>query len=201
MLYVFTGINRLPDDFIDTCKCFLPKWRLNKMMSYRHLFDRKLSAVAYLVLVYALKNEGYLKALPEFDYHTNGKPFLANYPDIYFNISHSRKAVACILSDSEVGVDIEIVGEYDDELATAICNDEEYQWVTASSDLTQRARKFTELWTQKESIVKWRGTGIDCDPREINTGNFSYNQNIDFQLITDYYPVENFYLSVCKRNQ
>ncbi|HBL77656.1 MAG TPA: hypothetical protein DD458_20690 [Prolixibacteraceae bacterium] len=201
MLYIFTGVNRLPDDFIDTCKCFLPKWRLDQMMSYRYPSDRKLSAVAYLLLVYALKNEGLFKDLPEFGYHSNGKPFLVNYPDSYFNISHCRDAVVCFLSDREVGVDIETVGEYDDELATAICNDEEYQWVTASSDLTQRARRFTMLWTQKESIVKWLGTGIDCDPREIKTGNLPYTQNLDFQLITDYHPVENFYISVCKRNQ
>jgi len=201
MLYLFTGINQLPDDFIDTCSSFLPKWRFDQMMSFRYSADRKLSASAYLLLVYGLKNEGVFHALPEFCYSPEGKPFLTNYPSVYFNLSHCHDAVICCISDSEVGVDIETVGQYDDELSKAICNDEEYQWVTASSDMVQRAKRFTSLWTQKESIVKWRGTGIDCDPREIRTGTLPDIQNLDFQIVSVYYPVENFYISVCKRKQ
>jgi 4'-phosphopantetheinyl transferase len=200
MLYLFTGTRYLSDDFIDTCKWFLPEWRLNLMMSFRYPFDRKLSAVAYLVLVYALKSEGLFNALPEFGYNANGKPFLTNYQNVYFNISHCRDAVACYLSDMEVGIDVETVGEYDDELAKAICNDEEYRWIMSSNDLTQRAKKFTLLWTQKESILKWRGTGIDCDPVEIKTGIRPYIQNPDFHLISDYYNLENFCISICKQN-
>jgi 4'-phosphopantetheinyl transferase len=198
MLYLFTGVNQLPGDFINTCSNFLPEWRLNKMMSFRYPADRKLSSSAYLVLVYALKNEGLFHALPEFGYNPDGKPFLTNYPGVYFNLSHCHDAVACFLSDSEVGVDIETVCEYDDELATAICNEEEYRLVTASSDLVLRAMIFTELWTRKESVVKWRGTGIDGDPKEILTGNSTDDQAGDFQLFSVYYPEENLYISICK---
>ncbi len=201
MLYLFTNTRYLSDDFIDTCKWFLPEWRLKQMMSYRYSNDKKLSALGYLVLVYALKNEGLFYALPEFRYNANGKPFLTNYQNVYFNISHCSDAVVCILSDMEVGVDVEAVGEYDDELAKAICNNEEYQWVTDSLDLTQRAKKFTLFWTQKESIIKWRGTGIDCDPREIKTGIRPYIHNLDYRLISNYYQVENICVSVCKQNQ
>lgn len=201
MLYLFKEIGQLPDDFINTCSSFLPQWRLEKMMSYHFRVDRKLSALGYLLLVYGLKNEGLFHSLPEFGYNDGGKPYLTNYKGVFFNISHCRESVICCISDREVGVDIETVGEYDDELAEAICNKEEFQWVTASMDKDERARRFTALWTQKESIVKWRGTGIECDPREIETGNLSYKQNIDFQLITTYHPVENLYITVCKKSQ
>lgn len=199
MLYLFTGINQLPDDFIDTCSSFLPEWRLDRMMSYRYSADRKLSASVYLILVYALKNEGLFHSLPEFGYNPGGKPFLTNYKGIYFNLSHCQDAVVCCISDSEVGIDIETVGEYDDELAAAICNNEEYQWVTASSDTVQRAKRFTSLWTQKECIVKCSGTGIDRDPKEILTGYSADNQKEGLQIFSVYYPAENIYISVCNK--
>lgn len=171
------------------------------MTSYRFSNDRKLSALGYLVLVYALKNEGLFKALPEFEYNAHGKPFLTNYRNLYFNISHCSNAVACYLSGTEVGVDVESVGEYDDELAKAICNVDEYQWITDSLDLTQRARKLTQLWTQKESIVKWRGTGINCDPKEIKTGIRPYIHNLDYKLVSHYYRGRNICVSICKQCQ
>ena len=30
-----------------------------------------------------------------------------------------------------------------------------------------RAKNFTEVWTRKESVVKWLGTGLTCGPRKI----------------------------------
>ena len=39
--------------------------------------------------------------------------------------------------------------------------------VTGSPDPEIRAKKFTELWTRKESVVKWLGTGLNCDLKEI----------------------------------
>ena len=200
MLYLFTGVSQLPDDFIDTCKWFLPKWRLDRMMSYRYSSDRKLSASAYLILVYALKNEGLFHALPEFGYGPNGKPFLINNPGLHFNFSHCSNAVVCFLSDTEVGVDVERVCEYDDELAQAICNDDEYRMIVSTSGLEERALRFTELWTRKESVVKWRGTGIDRDPKEILMGHSAENQKEGLQIFSVYYPAENIYISVCNKN-
>jgi 4'-phosphopantetheinyl transferase len=199
MLYIFTGVNRLPDDFVDSSKDLLPKWRLDQMMSYRYPSDRKLCAMAYLILVYALKQEGLFNDMPEFEYHTDGKPFLSNYPNIHFNLSHCQDAVVCSLSKEEVGVDVENVREYDDELARVVCNDDEYGRIISLSDLNLRAKSFTELWTKKESVMKWRGTGLNCDPREIFIGDTSSIQKKDFQISSIYYQTENLYVSVCKK--
>ena len=35
-----------------------------------------------------------------------GKPYLSNYPFVHFNLSHCDKGVACMISDSAVGIDI-----------------------------------------------------------------------------------------------
>ena len=72
------------------------------MMSYHLQSDRKLCALAYLMVVYALKNEGLFNDLPNFGYHAEGKPFLSDYPDIYFRLSHCSGVVACLLSDMKL---------------------------------------------------------------------------------------------------
>jgi len=200
MLYVFKGIDQLPDDFIGTCSCFLPKWRLDQMMVYRLPSDRKLCALAYLILVYALKKEGVFYALPEFGYRTEGKPFLSNYQDIYFNLSHCRNVVVCILSDREVGVDVETVFPYDDALAKAVCSDPEYLRVSWSSDPNIQAKNFTELWTRKESVVKWRGTGLNCDPREILQDNSPDIPGQGYQISSHYIKTGDFYISICRNS-
>ena len=43
----------------------------------------------------------------------NGKPYIKNYPDYHFNISHSNGAVAIAFSDYPVGVDIEKIRKAD----------------------------------------------------------------------------------------
>lgn len=198
MLYLFSGIDLLPKEIIDTYSSFLPKWRLDKMQTYRFASDRKLCAIAYLMVVYALKKEGVFNTMPEFGYNVYGKPYLSNYADIYFNLSHCNEVVACILSDSEVGVDVEKVFKYDDDLARAICNGKEYQSIAGITDPDIKARKFTELWTMKESLVKWRGTGLDGDPREILPVGYPELPDESFQISSTYDEKGDFCISVCK---
>ncbi len=166
-------------------------------MQYRLISDRKLCAVAYVVLVHALKNEGLFHSLPEFGYGDGGKPFLENYPDIHFNFSHCRDVAVCCLSDEEVGVDVENVFAFDEELARAICNDDEYRWIGSFPEPGERAKNLTKLWTRKESVVKWRGTGLNCDPREILRNGFSDTPDDDFHISSFYNQSGNFYVSAC----
>ncbi len=201
MLYVFSGSDQLSEDFIRTCSSFLPKRRLDQMMRYHFLHDRKLCALTYLLLVHALKTEGYFYSLPEFGYCTDGKPFLSNYPDIHFNLSHCQDVAVCLISEVEVGVDVEKVDQYDDKMARAICNDVEYLWVTRSSDPKTRAKSFTKLWTRKESVVKWRGTGLNCDPREIILDCSTESSSAGFQITSHYVEDGDFYISVCRERK
>ena len=65
------------------------------------------SAYAFLLLRYALKKKYGISAVPEFNYNEYGKPFLKDFPDIYFSMSHCAGRVVCAVSDSPVGVDIQ----------------------------------------------------------------------------------------------
>jgi len=166
-------------------------------MSYHFAIDRKLNALGYLLLVYALKREGYFHALPEFGFRAGGKPFLVNYPGIHFNLSHCKDAVACILSSCEVGVDVESVCPYDDNLARAISNDTEYGWINEHPDPVQKAHRFTELWTRKESLVKWLGTGLNDDLPNIFSNTQPHSPGDGYQMHTHFDPRGKYYLSTC----
>ena len=38
-----------------------------------------------------------------------GKPYLRYPEELYFNISHCKAACVCVISDEEVGIDIEVI--------------------------------------------------------------------------------------------
>ena len=46
----------------------------------------------------------------------NGKPYLEEYPEIHFNLSHSGNMVFAVFSDREVGCDIEEIGKPQEKL-------------------------------------------------------------------------------------
>lgn len=133
------------------------------MMSYHNTADRFLSAKSYVMLEDMLAEEFGIRECPEFSYGPFGKPYLAGFPDIHFNFSHCRKGIACAVSDTPVGVDIEEI-QYDDTVALMVMNSAEYEQIGKASD---PAVKFTELWTSKESFLKLTGQGIDDDIRHV----------------------------------
>lgn len=93
----------------------------------------------------------------KFVYTEYGKPYLPDFPDVHFNISHSGEYVACVVSDKPVGIDIQKIEEYKSDIAKRVCNENELKQIECSLD---KASEFIKLWTQKEAVLKMHGTGI-----------------------------------------
>ena len=115
----------------------------------------------------------------------NGKPYLKNFSNVHFNISHSGEYAVCAVSDVPIGVDIQkIYKRYTPKLSARVCSDEE---ITKIEHSRQSAVEFTRLWTQKEAVVKMYGSGIahggikDCIKSE--------------NIVT--YRLGDYFLSVC----
>lgn len=180
-IYYVTGIDIFNEDFIEDCASFFPGWRKDKMLQYKHLKGRVQNGLAYLLLIKALREEGIFKELPEFSYNEHGKPFLKNYPEWYFNISHCKTAVCCVLSKKEIGIDIEEISVYKESLANYICNENEFSELQKSENQTE---DFYKLWTRKEAVFKMLGTGITKEIKNIlNTPNI----NIETHKIGNYF--------------
>ncbi len=163
-IYLVKNIDTFDKSFVEKCITFFPKWRKEKMLRYKHLKGQIQCGLGYILLIHALREEGVFKEMPEFSYNEHDKPFLKNYPGWYFNISHSKTAVCCVLSRKEMGIDIEEVGEYKESLAAYICNDKELE---SLHDSENKADDFYKLWTRKEAVFKMIGSGITNDIKDI----------------------------------
>ena len=188
-IYLVKNIDTFDKSFVEKCITFFPKWRKEKMLRYKHLKGQIQCGLGYVLLIHALREEGVFKEMPEFSYNEHDKPFLKNYPGWYFNISHSKTAVCCVLSRKEMGIDIEEVGEYKESLAAYICNDKELE---SLHDSENKADDFYKLWTRKEAIFKMIGSGITNDIKDILDTPY-----IDITSL----KVDNIWLTVVRRHQ
>ena len=87
-----------------------------------------------------------------------GKPLSKN---VFFNISHSKGVVVLAISESHnIGVDVEVIRNKDEDLVKYISNEKELAFIKNEFD-------FFSMWTNKESLVKCLGTGIRSQVKTI----------------------------------
>ena len=170
-LYLKEELEAVSGEELEQAIASLPDWRREKALRFKHGQGRKECAFAYLLLCQALRETYGITEKPSFIIGEHGKPeldfnvnpnsklsTLNSKP--YFNLSHCKNAVACVVSDQEIGVDVESVGRYNESLARHVLSVEEFEAVSSSAN---PQIPFTRLWTQKEAIVKLTGRGIDDD--------------------------------------
>lgn len=96
-----------------------------------------------------------------------GKPRLGGSLD--FNLSHSGPLFALALSSvGPVGVDLEVVEPLPrmERVAARVFSEEE--WAPAEGfDREGRVRFFYRLWTAKEAVLKYLGTGLSLEPTAV----------------------------------
>lgn len=113
-----------------------------------------------------------------------GKPYLLDYPEVHFNISHSGQFVACAVADRPVGVDVQMIAEYRSNAAGRVCSEVELAEIVASGNPTA---EFTKLWTRKEAYIKWTGESI---------GRIAFaREKMNYVHLTTY-PLRDAFLSV-----
>lgn len=138
----------------------MPEDRKKKIDEFRFEKDKQLSLGAGILLITSLKKNGVNNV--ELQYNQYDKPFLAGKEDIYFNISHSGKMVVCAISDRPIGVDIEEKQHFENDVIKNIYNENEIIYI--SKYYADKDCGYTELWTIKESIMKYYGSGLSLDP-------------------------------------
>lgn len=85
------------------------------------------------------------------------KPYLRDYPNAQFNISHSGQFVACAVFDRPIGVDVQEIVSYRRDVAKCVFNPGEILQIESSPAPSD---EFTKLWTQKEAYLKMLGIGF-----------------------------------------
>lgn len=162
-LFIVTDVMSVDYSDILSLYSLMPEGRQIRCDSYRHETDRRLSILSYALLLYSLYSE-YGTINVSLDYTPNGKPYLRELPQIYFNLSHCNKGIALAISSEPVGVDIETFDGYDEKLIDSTMSPEESALIRNSQNCGQT---FILLWTKKEAFVKFTGKGIEDDMKDI----------------------------------
>lgn len=127
-----------------------------KKVKHRQGMEEKITA--YRLLQSCLSEIGFTDPLPQIERPEKGRPILRDYPEICFNISHSKHCVAVAINEEgAVGIDVECRRKCRQELIERVCNKAELATIAQSKDPDMC---FLEFWTRKEAYLKMRGEGI-----------------------------------------
>lgn len=114
----------------------------------------------------------------------NGKPYIDN-SNIFYNISHKNKMVGLIISDSEVGLDIEYVDTENIKRKSTL----KYFFTEKERESITNNEELLTLWTKKESYIKLNG-GMLRDVIGLDINNIN--------VIYDTFKLDNYIITICK---
>ncbi|MGY5778215.1 4'-phosphopantetheinyl transferase family protein [Rhizobium sp. LEGMi135b] len=101
----------------------------------------------------------------------SGRPYLPDYPDIDFNLSHTGDRIAlAICRGGRVGIDIERLDAFSEkegcQIMPMILSEQELDQVY-QLDKRYRHDVFLACWVQKEAALKCFGQGFLADPQSV----------------------------------
>ena len=154
---------------------------------------------AHMLLEYGLKK---LYGISGFrvDAGEHGKPYLPDFPEIYFSLSHCRGLALCGISQSGIGVDAELIRNFNPKVMKRIFSSQEQEMILASEDQNEN---FFRIWTLKEALGKYLGTGLfsNLDSYPFSLGSeYPSCEKITDKIFTQKILHEKWVVSVCAHN-
>ncbi len=122
-----------------------------------HTDKQNLSAAAWGLL------EQILGHLPAVERGVHGKPFFPDHPAVHFSLSHTKGAVACVISDRPCGLDIER-----ESRKVNLSVVKRFFTSKEAAYIGNNAPRFLEVWTRKEALIKRVG-GMFRPLKELET--------------------------------
>ena len=180
---------------VEECLKWFPKEQAERIEGFSNLSRKIEAAASYSLLVEMLRSNGLLKELPSIEYAEGGKPYMKNYPEMHFNLSHCRRYMAVAIHSSPVGVDIECRRKVSQSLIKRVCSEDEQHLIAASQEPDM---EFLRLWTRKEAYLKYTGTGIvgpliDIPPQPTGHSSHATGQTIETHPL----PEGDGWVSIC----
>lgn len=94
-----------------------------------------------------------------YTYGENGKPFLKDYKEVRFSISHSGKYVMAAFSNREIGIDVQKHRENRFHMADRFFSQED-KALLERLGAENLNKNFYRIWTIKEAYMKLTGEGM-----------------------------------------
>lgn len=182
---LFDDMTQCTAEEVERLTWLVSEQRREQAMRYKHIFGQFTCLKSYCMLLELLRKYQWIGAneCPDFAVNAYGKPRLVGTNGnlttakascrsgqegrrLEFSISHCKKGILVAIDRQPIGVDIESVRRVDEALIQHTMNSREVEEIHASDNPDMA---FTRLWTQKEAVLKQRGTGINCDLRNVLT--------------------------------
>lgn len=161
------------------CHIYITHFKQPEKM--KHTFEHN----AGLTLLSQALSDIYKIQIPsdELDDHMDkneyGKPFLKDYPDIHFNISHGTDIAVCAISSQNIGIDVEDIKEFNPLILRKVFTNREKEFFEKMAiDEAAGQEWFFRIWTLKEARIKHAGMGLS-----MSLTGFSF----DFDLTSEPY--------------
>lgn len=132
------------------------------------------------------------------------KPYIIG-ENVFFNVSHSKEYIVCSISNSNIGIDIEKIGNIKENALNSFSNDEKSFLFDYS--IKEKNELFYVLWTLKESFVKNLGLGFTMniddfsliDILTFKTNKIMYKNN-EYYFYTEK-VFDNYVISICQNEK
>ncbi len=197
--YLFDDIYNMDKLLTEDIEKKISTQRFNKISRYKDKTKKLLGIISYLMLVHCLNTEGKIVNGLIFSHNKQGKPYLKDYPGIFFNFSHCKFGVVCAISKQEIGVDIQNISQYNPKVLSQVLNLREQEMVENSSCPEET---FFMLWTLKESYLKAIGTGLTKSMKTITfniRGNKITSSKPNWSFMS--FREKDYVVSVCSKEK
>ena len=192
-IYAIDCTTWLEEQAVTAALPYLDEKRRSRIRRLRVPLKRAQCVAAGMLLTKVL---GENEVPPTLTYGENGKPRLADNPDVHFSITHSDKWVFLAVADCEIGIDAQMPRKVCPRLAARSTSPEELSWVKENTE-----PHFTRLWTMKEAYLKYTGTGLTVPIRSVTltvppTEGYDVQNKCYWSLLS----YDGIPLTVCSKN-
>lgn len=164
--YLF-DISSLDEESFNKLLLGVKKYRREKIDKLSLKSSKYLSLGVELLIKKACEDFGIDYLNEEIVIGEYGKPYFKN-SKYFFNTSHSGKYALCVISDVEVGCDIEEIKDYKERVAQRFFTEKENNYLKITHD---KVGLFYRFWTLKESYIKCIGKGFGMSLQDFELDN------------------------------
>lgn len=170
----------IPEDNIH-----LTVFNSKKTIIYKHLSVYAQRLVKYIA---SIRFNTYVSSI-NISYERCGKPYIPEYPNFQFNISHTKDALVIAVTNVPVGIDIETVESANMNIANRFFSKQEQKFINLAND--NQDKRFFEIWTKKEAYIKWTGKGLSQ-----SLSSFDVTAP-DIRKLFKTFEIDKYIISVC----
>lgn len=141
---------------LDSLYNSLPSKLIDNANRFKNWKQKCLRLIGWQLLLDELRRLNCSELINHISFAEKGKPFFKGN-NVFFNFSNTKDTIILVVSDSEIGVDLEFNRSCKKNIYNKVFCKEE---ITFLENSVNENKDFITLWTKKEAVVKLFGGGI-----------------------------------------